>query len=171
MDKIDSSIIKNYLILISFCNLLLNICVSYLFNLSIIKIFTLYYGFGIILTSIHRLGHSKWGGWWRKQHVLHHHIKCYSKKNFLRPSPYYHILPIHKDGNIWLFVCPSLLACIYLKNSFFEFILLCIYSYLILIKEDQLHQLIHTSPNKYESYQIIQILRTNMMHYKIVYNN
>lgn len=128
------------------------------------KVFAHYYGVGFVLVFVHALGHSKYGGWWRKQHVHHHHIKCYSFKHFLKPAPYVHGLAWHEDGNVWMFAAPAVLGCWLLSSTITQFFALGLYSLLVLLREDFFHQAIHTSPHWLEDYGPFQTLRA--LHYK-----
>ena len=140
-------------------NLICALSLRDLIALSPWKIFFQYYGTGSILTCVHILGHSKWGGWWRKQHVGNHHIKCYPEKKFTRPPPYYNYLELHEDGNIWLFAIPVVISCFCLASSTLELIALLIYSYTILSREEFLHKTIHTTPNMFENNRYFKVLR------------
>ena len=149
------------LILISYLiNLFASIILWNLFKLEPWRLFTHYYIVGMVLVGVHALGHSKWGGWWRKQHITSHHIQCYPFKKFIRESPYKHNLPIHKDGNIWMFAVPAVCGCWILTSNIYQFLGLGIYSLLILLREDYLHQNIHTSPHSWEGNFIFETLRS-----------
>ena len=151
-------------------------CLCFLFNyyISIFLWFTLYidmwrifvhyYAIGIIYVWIHALGHSKWGGWWRIQHMQNHHVHCYPFKKFLREGPYKKSeIPIHKDGNTLLFLIPSLVGSWLLSTNYNDLIGLVSFGLIILYREYWLHQLIHTSPNYLEGNNMFNTLRT--LHY------
>tara|TARA_B100000902_G_scaffold396999_1_gene459455 strand:+ start:2262 stop:2858 length:597 start_codon:yes stop_codon:yes gene_type:complete len=154
---------KRALFILILISLIINIVASIILWITLKihpwKLFTHYYIVGIVLVGVHALGHSKWGGWWRTQHVSHHHIKCYPYKKFLRKAPYLHKLAIHEDGNVWMFVIPALLGCWILSENSYQFFGLGIYSLLILLREDYLHQNIHTSPHHLEGHFLFETLR------------
>lgn len=162
-------IIKRLILISVLCflfNIMCSIILINLFNLHPWRVFAHYYGIGFILVYVHYLGHSKWGGLWRKQHVIHHHIRCYPYKKFLSIGPYKTLnIPIYKDGNIWMFLVPALLGCLLLSTNFMELIGMIIFSLIILIREDWLHQMIHTSPRGNNS--IFETLRElHYLHHK-----
>ena len=151
------------LIFISMSCFLFNCFMSFVLNtfinLPIWCVFVHYYVIGMVLIGVHILGHSRYGGWWRKQHVFNHHIRCYPYKKFVRPVPYKNTIPIHKDGNVWMFAIPAIIGCWILTHTYIHFIGLLIYSLVILLREDWLHQMIHTTPHALEDTYIFNTLR------------
>ena len=154
---------NNIILLSALCflaNLLASLLLYWVVGVEPWKVFVHYYGVGFILVYVHTLGHSRFGGWWRAQHVNHHHIKCYSFKHFLKPAPYVHNLAWHEDGNVWMFATPAVVGCYVLSSSFTQFLALGLYSLLVLLREDFFHQAIHTSPHWLEHYGLFQTLRS-----------